>query len=102
MKSLPAQTDRIFRFGPYEVIEREALQRKNGVRVKLQELPFRVLVELAANAGSLVTREELQQRLWPADTFVDFDVGLNTAVRKIRQALDDDADCPIYIETTPK
>ena len=76
--------------------------RKNGVRIKLQELPFRVLVELLANAGRLVTREELQKKLWPADTFVDFEVGLNTAIRKVRQALGDDADHPRYIETTAK
>jgi len=65
--------------------------RKNNVRIKLQEQPFRVLVELAANAGKVVSREELQQKLWPADTFVDFDVGLNTAIRKLRQALNVDS-----------
>lgn len=72
------------------------------MRIKLQEQPFRVLVELLANAGRIVTREDLQQKIWPADIFVDFDVGLNTAVRKIRQALGDDADHPRYIETTAK
>ena len=64
------------------------------MRIKLQEQPFRVLLELVANAGKIVSREELQQKLWPADTFVDFDVGLNTAIRKLRQALNDDADNP--------
>ena len=73
--------------------------RKNGVRIKLQEQPFRVLLELVANAGKVVGREELQQKLWSADTFVDFDVGLNTAIRKLRQALGDDSDNPHYIET---
>ena len=88
------KTDRTFRFGPFELSEHEGELRKNGVRLKLQDQPFRVLVELVANSGKVVTREELQQKLWPADTFVDFDVGLNTAIRKLRQALNDDADHP--------
>ncbi len=96
------QPERIFRFGPFELSEHEGELRKNGVRVKLQEQPFRVLAELVANAGRVVTREELQQKLWPADTFVDFDVGLNSVVRKLRQALGDDADHPHYIETLAK
>ncbi len=98
----PHQADRIFRFGPFELSERDGELRKNGVRIKLQEQPFRVLVELVANAGRVVSREELQQKLWSADTFVDFDVGLNTAIRKLRQALNDDADHPHYIETLAK
>jgi len=93
------EPDRVFRFGPFELSEREGELRKNGVRIKLQEQPFRVLVELVASAGKVVSREELQQRLWPADTFVDFDVGLNTAIRKLRQSLNDDAEEPRYIET---
>jgi DNA-binding winged helix-turn-helix (wHTH) protein/WD40 repeat protein len=72
------------------------------VRIKLQEQPFRVLVELVANAGRLVSREDLHQKLWPSDTFVDFDVGLNSAIRKLRLALNDDADHPHYIETLAK
>ena len=72
------------------------------MRIKLQEQPFRVLVELVANSGNLVSREDLQQKLWPADTFVDFDVGLNSAIRKLRQALNDDAESPRYIETLAK
>ena len=96
------ERDRTFRFGPFELSEREGELRKNGIRIKLQEQPFRVLVELAANAGKAVSREELQQKLWPADTFVDFDRGLNTAIRKLRQALNDDADHPHYIETLAK
>ena len=95
-------TERTFRFAQFELSEREGELRKKGVRVKLQEQPFRVLVELLANAGKVVTREELQQKLWAADTFVDFDIGLNTAVRKIRQALADDADHPQFIETVAK
>jgi DNA-binding winged helix-turn-helix (wHTH) protein len=95
----PQQTDRSFRFGPFELSERDGELRKNGIRIKLQEQPFRVLVELVANAGKVVSREELQQRLWSQDTFVDFDTGLNTAIRKIRLALDDDAEHPHYLET---
>ena len=92
-------SDRVFRFGPFELSEREGELRKNGIRIKLQEQPFRVLVELVAKAGKVVTREELQQKLWSEDTFVDFDTGLNTAIRKLRQALNDDAEEPRYIET---
>jgi DNA-binding winged helix-turn-helix (wHTH) protein/Tol biopolymer transport system component len=97
-----SQADRIFRFGQFELSEREGELRKNGARMKLQEQPFQVLVELLANAGRVVTREQLQQKLWPADTFVDFDVGLNTAIRKIRLALGDAAESPHYIETSAK
>jgi len=94
--------DRVFRFGPFELSERQAELRKSGVRIKLQEQPFRVLVELVANSGNLVSHEDLHKKLWPADTFVDFDVGLNSAIRKLRQALNDDAENPRYIETLAK
>ena len=100
--SRSTQRDRVFRFGPFELSECDAELRKGGVRIKLQDQPFRVLVELVANAGKVVSREELQQKLWSADTFVDFDVGLNNAIRKLRQALNDDADHPHYIETLAK
>jgi DNA-binding winged helix-turn-helix (wHTH) protein len=102
MGSTASPASVVFRFGPFELSERDGELRKNGVRIKLQEQPFRILAELLANAGTVVTREELQQKLWPSDTFVDFDVGLNTAVRKIRQALGDDAEHPHYIETSAK
>jgi Tol biopolymer transport system component/DNA-binding winged helix-turn-helix (wHTH) protein len=97
-----SSTERVYRFGSFELSEREGELRKSGVRIKLQEQPFRVLVELVANAGRLVSREDLHQKLWPSDTFVDFDVGLNSAIRKLRQALNDDADHPHYIETLAK
>jgi DNA-binding winged helix-turn-helix (wHTH) protein len=87
-----SRPNRMFRFGSFELSECEGELRKNGVRIKLQEHPLRVLLELVSNSGRLVTREELQQKLWPADTFVDFDVGVNTAIRKLRQALGDQAD----------
>lgn len=96
------QVNRVFRFGPFELSEHEGELRKKGVRIKLQEQPFRVLLELVANAGHMVSREDLQQKLWPADTFGELDLGLNTAVRKLRQALGDDADKPRYIETLAK
>ncbi len=94
--------DRVLGFGPFELSEQEGELRKSGVRIKLQEQPFRVLVELVANSGKVVSREDLHRKLWPADTFVDFDVGLNSAIRKLRQALNDDADHPHYIETLAK
>ena len=97
-----SKSHRVFRFGPFELSEREGELRKNGAQIRLQDQPLCVLVELLANASRMVTREDLQQKLWPGDTFVDFDVGLNTAIRKLRQALGDDADNPRYIETLAK
>ena len=76
--------------------------RKNGVPIRCQEQPLQVLAALAERPGELVTREELRRRVWPEDTFVDFDHALNTAVKKIRAALNDDADAPRYIETVPR
>jgi TolB-like protein/DNA-binding winged helix-turn-helix (wHTH) protein len=76
--------------------------RKHGVRLKLQDQPFQLLALLLEHAGDVVTREELRQRLWPADTFVDFDTGLNSAVKKLRDVLADSADQPRYIETIPR
>jgi DNA-binding winged helix-turn-helix (wHTH) protein len=79
---------RLFRFGLFELSEREGeLRKQDAPCTRLQEQPLRVLIELLTNAGQIVTREELRQRLWPANTYVDFDVGLNTAIRKLRQAL---------------
>jgi TolB-like protein/DNA-binding winged helix-turn-helix (wHTH) protein/Tfp pilus assembly protein PilF len=97
----PAQTVRIC-FGPFEVDLRSGELRKYGVRQKLQDQPFQVLALLLEHAGDAVTREELRQRLWPADTFVDFDTGLNSAVKKLRDVLADSADQPRYIETIPR
>src|SRR5215470_1305421 len=88
-----------YRFGPFEVCLETGELRKNGRRVHLQRKPFEVLASLLEQAGRLVSRESLRQRLWPADTFVDFDNGLNTALSKLRQALGDAAEKPRYIET---
>jgi len=76
--------------------------RKHGVRLKVQDQPFRVLRILLEHPGEVVTREELQRQIWPSDTFVDFDRGLNNAVKRLREALADSADEPRYIETIPK
>ncbi len=93
---------RLFRFGIFEVNLAERQLRKRGRKVKLEAQPFQVLVALLQRPGELVTREELRQEIWPADTFVDFDHGLNTAVKKIRDALGDSAQNPRCIETAPR
>src|ERR1700755_2871114 len=92
----------VFRFGIFEVDAQSSELRRNGTRVKLREQSFRILVLLLERAGDIVTREELRERLWPCDTWVDFDHSLNTAVMKLRDALGDCADKPLYIETIPK
>lgn len=88
-----------YRFGPFEVCSETGELSKNGRRVHLQRKPFDVLTCLLEQAGRLVSRESLRQRLWAADTFVDFDNGLNTALSKLRQALGDTVAKPRYIET---
>jgi TolB-like protein len=98
----PATRPPTLRFGPYLVDFRAGELRKNGSRIRLQEKPLRVLALLAERQGQLVTREELKQRLWPEDTFVEFESGLNTAVSKLRDALSDNAGKPRYIETIPR
>jgi cholera toxin transcriptional activator len=99
MSSPQASTAGMYRFGVFEVNSAAGELRKSGVRIRLQEQPFQVLLTLLERPGGIVTREELQQKLWPADTFVDFDHGLNTAVNKLREALGDSAVNPRYIET---
>ena len=90
------------RFGAFEVDLRSGELRKHGIRLKLQDQPFHVLALLLEHPGDVVTREELRQKLWPVDTFVDFDTGLNSAVKKLRDALGDSAEEPCYIETLPR
>ena len=94
-----ADQSRIVRFGAFEVDLRTGELRKNGLKIKLQDQPFRVLIILLRHTGDVVTREELRRELWPNDTFVDFDHGLNAAVRRLRDALDDSAENPRFIET---
>jgi len=96
------QTRGPLRFGVFELDLRAGELRKHGVRVRLQEQPLQVLATLAERPGEVVTREELQRKLWPADTFVDFDHGLNKAINKIREALSDSADSPRFVETIPR
>ena len=90
------------RFGAFEVDLRSGELRKHGIRLKLQDQPFKVLALLLEHPGDVVTREELRQKLWLADTFVDFDTGLNSAVKKLRDVLSDSAEEPRYIETLPR
>jgi TolB-like protein/DNA-binding winged helix-turn-helix (wHTH) protein/Flp pilus assembly protein TadD len=90
------------RFGVFELDLRSGELRKHGLRVRLQEQPLRLLEMLLERPGEVVTREELQKRLWPADTFVDFDHGLNKAINKIREALGDSAESPRFVETVSR
>ena len=101
MQPRPA-TPTSVRFGIFEVDLAAAELRKRGRKVALQEQPFQVLALLLEHAGEVVTREELQIALWPADTFVEFDQGVNTAIKKIRQALGDSAENPRFVETLPR
>jgi Tol biopolymer transport system component/DNA-binding winged helix-turn-helix (wHTH) protein len=93
---------RVYRFGLFELSVEAGELRKNGVRLKLQDQPLQILCALLERPGEIVTREQLRQQLWPEGTFVDFEHGLNTAVKKIRDVLSDDADIPRYIETVPR
>ena len=99
MAAFQNNSSRIVRFGVFELDLAAGDLRKNGAKLRLQEQPFQVLALLLERAGDLVTREELRQKLWPADTFVDFDHSLNTAVNKLRETLGDSASSPRYIET---
>jgi TolB-like protein/DNA-binding winged helix-turn-helix (wHTH) protein/Tfp pilus assembly protein PilF len=90
------------RFGVFEVDLRAGELHRNGVRVRLQEQPFQLLVALLERPGEVVTREELRRRLWSADTFVDFDHSLNAAVKRLREALGDSASSPRFVETLPR
>jgi cholera toxin transcriptional activator len=92
---------RVFRFGVFEVHEALGELRKGGVRIKLNSQPFQVLLLLLEKPSELVTRDEMRRRLWGQDTFVDFDHGLNTAVNRIRDALNDSASVPRFVETIP-
>jgi TolB-like protein/DNA-binding winged helix-turn-helix (wHTH) protein len=98
----PTVRTRGTRFGAFEVDLRSGELHKHGIRLKLQDQPFRVLALLLERPGEVVTRDELRQELWPADTFVDFDTGLNSAIKKLRDVLADSAEEPRYIETLPR
>src|SRR5262245_19169442 len=89
----------IIRFDVFELDLRTGELRKRGVKIRLQEQPFLILRALLENPGQIVTREELKKKIWPEDTFVDFDHGLHAAVNRLREALNDSADNPRFVET---
>jgi DNA-binding winged helix-turn-helix (wHTH) protein len=97
-----SETTRIVRFGIFELDLQSGELRRNGLKVKLQEQPFQILALLLEHPGGVVTREELRRRLWPADTFVDFEHGLNAAIKRLREPLGDSAETPVFIQTLPK
>src|SRR5580704_6290918 len=89
-------------FGVYE-LDRDAMElRKHGVPIRLQEQPLRVLTTLVERPGEIVTRDELRERIWGKDTFVDFEQSLNKAVNRLREARNDEAGQPRYVETVPR
>jgi DNA-binding winged helix-turn-helix (wHTH) protein len=98
----PPSGPRFVRFGPFQVDQQRQEVSKNGSRLKLQGKVYQVLVALLEKPGEVVTREELRQRLWPADTHVNYDANVNTTVNKLRQVLGDSTDKPLYIETIPR
>ncbi len=102
MVQTPTSASQVVRFGVFEVDLQAAELRKNGVKVKLQEQPFQILNLLLERPGKVVTREKIQHKLWPADTFVDFEHSLNAAVKRLREALGDSADNPRFVETLPR
>ena len=97
-----ALTSRYIRFGPFQVDQQRQEVSKNGLRLKLQGKVYQVLLALIEKQGEVVTRDELRLRLWPADTHVNYDANVNTTVNKLRQALGDSSDKPLYIETIPR
>ena len=98
----PPAGPRFMRFGPFQVDHQRQEVTRNGLRLKLQGKVYQVLVALLEKQGEVVTREELRQRLWPADTHVNYDANVNTTVNKLRQVLGDSTDKPLYIETIPR
>ena len=99
MDTSSSTAKQVFRFGVFEADLASGELRKSGIKVRLQEQPFQILAFLLQSGGKVVTRDELRQKLWPSDTFVDFDHSLNTAVNKLREALGDSASAPRYVET---
>jgi TolB-like protein/DNA-binding winged helix-turn-helix (wHTH) protein/Tfp pilus assembly protein PilF len=99
---MEAATRRIVRFGAFELDTRSGELRKEGLKIRLPDQSFRILQLVLERAGDVVTREELQERLWSTDTFGDFDAGLNNAIKKLRDALGDSANTPRFIETLPR
>jgi TolB-like protein/Tfp pilus assembly protein PilF len=98
----PRSTDTSVRFGAFELDKLAGELRKNGTGIRLQEQPLQILRLLLESPGKLISREELRQKIWPSDTFVDFDHGINNAIKRLREALGDTADTPHFIETFPR
>ena len=90
------------RFGAFELRKDAGELRREGTKIRLQEQPLQILRILLEEPGQVVTREELRQRIWPSDTFVDFDHGINNAIKRLREALGDTAETPRYVETLPR
>jgi TolB-like protein/DNA-binding winged helix-turn-helix (wHTH) protein/Tfp pilus assembly protein PilF len=99
---VPPLNASVCRFGVFELDLRAAELRKNGVKLRLQDQPYQVLLKLLEHSGEIVSREELRATLWHEDTFVDFETGLNTAIKRLRETLGDSADNPTFIETIPR
>jgi DNA-binding winged helix-turn-helix (wHTH) protein len=100
--SSPLSSGRYIRLGPFQIDQQRQEITKNGEKLKLQGKVYRVLMTLLEKPGEVVTREELRQRLWPAETYVNYDANVNTTVNKLRLALGDSSEKPIYIETIPR
>jgi DNA-binding winged helix-turn-helix (wHTH) protein len=100
--SSPGRSSGVVRFGDFKVDLRAGELYKAGRKIKLQIQPFHALALLLERPGEVVTRQEFEKRLWPGDTFVDFDHSLNTAIKKLRQALGDNKEKPRFVETLPK
>src|SRR6266487_2763217 len=98
----PLSRPRVFRFGVFELDTQSGELRRHGLKIRLPDQSFQILQELLSRPGEVVTREDLRRQLWTSDTFVDFDVGLNSAIRKLREALEDSADNPRFVETLPR
>ena len=101
-ESSPLSSGRYIRLGPFQIDQQRQEITKDGQKLKLQGKVYRVLMTLIEKPGEVVTREELRQRLWPAETYVNYDANVNTTVNKLRLALGDSSDKPIYIETVPR
>jgi len=99
---MPTPAACLLKFGVFELDAVSGELRRNGLKIRLPEQSFQVLKLLLSRPGDVVTREELQRVLWTSDTFVDFELGLNSAVRKLREALDDSAENPRFVETLPR
>src|SRR6266567_110232 len=93
---------RIIRFASFELDEGAGELRREGMKIRLQEQPFQILTILLDNAGKIVSRDELREKIWTSNTFVDFDHGINNAIKRLREALGDTAETPRFIETIPR